>query len=167
MQKKKRNNKGFSLIELIAVIAILGILAVIAGGSLSGVASMRSRKAAGLTQAMMAQCRLDNLSGRSSTLTLRYDGSQKAYYAELSDSSGCYKSEKLGEDKHIGLTVSVGSNSVDVKSSSVTMTCSMETGAVTSLSAASGSWDFATVTVAGGRSYSLSLIRMTGSASMD
>ena len=72
----KRNNSGFSLVELIVVMAIIGIITVIVGISVSSASSAKTQKAAASVNVMISKCRAGCL-GRAGDvkLTVSLDGS--------------------------------------------------------------------------------------------
>ena len=66
----KRNNSGFSLVELIVVMAIIGIVTVIVGLSVSTASSAKTEKAAASVNALISKCRAGCL-GRAGVVYLK------------------------------------------------------------------------------------------------
>lgn len=109
------NKKGVTLVELVIVIAILAVLGAIAGGSFASAWNARARKAIYVADSMLAQSKVDALSGRENFYVLWYDATEETYFCELykgefksSDTSIpagaiCTKSETLG-NKHLRMT---------------------------------------------------------------
>ncbi|MBQ8943513.1 MAG: prepilin-type N-terminal cleavage/methylation domain-containing protein, partial [Clostridia bacterium] len=110
----KNNNKGFSLVELLVVVVIMGIAVSIVTGSFISMYNARSKKATETLDAVIAQAKVDAMSGRDCRAVLEYsdgsDGNDEGYYALLLmrtdqdgdgvlDTSTEYKRESLGNDR--------------------------------------------------------------------
>lgn len=167
--KAVRNDRGFTLVELIAVVAIVGVLAVSSALSLNAVFSMRAKRAAKTVDALLSQCRIDNLSGIDSTLCIRYDAAEDTCTAELArtdeGTQTVYKTEPLGE--RISVTFTVNGTAVTAADGIMpSVTFSMETGAVTSFAGAADGWSQAQIAVSGAKTYTITLFRLTGEHSL-
>ncbi|MBR0112183.1 MAG: type II secretion system protein [Clostridia bacterium] len=139
---KKSNNLGFSLIELIAVTAIILIAAGVAGGAVSSALHARSYKAAKTIDAMIAQSKVNALSGTKNCLIIKFDTANKCYNCELheikynSESGTFYDvdeaydvQDKIGNDK---LHISCGETDI-LSGGQIRLEFSMDTGRVKSL----------------------------------
>ena len=94
MNRKKRDNRGLSLIELIVVVAILGILSV---GSISylGLLSNHSAKeTSAKLKSAMTETRTEAMSKSSASLQIYEDDSE--YYVKLTVNGNAHQPVKIG-----------------------------------------------------------------------
>ncbi|MBQ4245500.1 MAG: type II secretion system protein [Clostridia bacterium] len=123
----KKNNKGFSLVEMIVVITIMGIAVSLVVGSMVSVYRARSKKAAETLDAVISQCKIDSMSGLDCYLTVSLEDGD--YYAKLHRTGAeVYKTEKLASDN---MTMSAGTNSLAEEGSELYLKFDRATGAVT------------------------------------
>ncbi|MBR3621356.1 MAG: prepilin-type N-terminal cleavage/methylation domain-containing protein, partial [Clostridia bacterium] len=106
----KSNKKGYSLIEVLIVVFIMAALLAVSTGSFTAYFNARPTKVAKTLDVMIAQSKIDALSGRDNLMIIRSqtaydkteDGSLRAgdYYAELyrieGDKAYRYKKESIG-----------------------------------------------------------------------
>ena len=139
----KKNNNGFSLVELLVVIAIMGTAVSLVTGAFISLYNARAKKATETLDAVIAQAKVDAMSGRDSRIVLEHsdgsDGHDEGYYAVLlsrtdSDGDGTldstleYKRESLGNDR---LTFIInGNSSYNVADDDFTLAFNGTTGAV-------------------------------------
>ena len=141
----KNNNKGFSLVELLVVVVIMGIAVSIVTGSFISMYNARSKKATETLDAVIAQAKVDAMSGRDCRAVLEYsdgsDGNDEGYYAILLmrtdqdgdgvlDTSTEYKRESLGNDR-LSFTVN-GNDEYNIAEDSLYISFNGTTGAVRS-----------------------------------
>lgn len=69
-QIKQNQDKGFTLVELVIVMMLISVFVAITTFSLSTVFNTRAKKAAGIVDEMMSQCKIYNLSGRTCFLRI-------------------------------------------------------------------------------------------------
>ena len=114
----KIKNKGFTLIELIVVIAVIAIVASISTYSLNNVTIHRVRSFANDCDALLAQCKIETMSGASDTsVTIENDGD--GWIAVLNKNGGSIKRPASKSKKFIctaDITDSFGrKNSIKLK----------------------------------------------------
>lgn len=108
-KKFKGNKKGYTLIEVLVVVFMMVALLSIAVGSYSAYYRARGSKVSKTIDTMIAQSKIDSLSGRENIMVIRqqteYDKSEDGlnaaeYYAELYRIEGSkairYKKEDIG-----------------------------------------------------------------------
>ena len=104
--KKKKNNKGFTLVELLVVIAIIGILAVVAVPSLfSNINKSKAAKVEGDYASLRTAVLAEFADGKSLTTinvnTLPVDGLSSSYTANSSNSATTYAVDVVVDNKEV------------------------------------------------------------------
>ena len=130
----KKNNKGFSFVELVVVIALIGVAVSLAGGALSTIYHARSKRAAETLDAVISQCKIDAMSNLDCELRIELDDDN--YYVRLysfaTDDEGntnevIYKSERLASDR---LNIFVGSETEPISDNPLIIRFNRSTGAI-------------------------------------
>lgn len=175
-----RSTKGYTLVEMVVVIAIIALSVTLIGGSVITVYSARAKKAAGTVEALIAQAKINALSGMDVYLKFEYDTDKNEYVGEIirkekqADDSiveTVYEQQKFGNRL---LNFSVDGHHIkpeeDVAGKTVTLAFNMTTGAVSVLksgdtSIISGSkHDFV---LSSGSTYTVTLYTSTGEHIME
>lgn len=128
---KIRHSGGFSLVEMIAVISIIGIIVIISAGPLASIYKARAKAVSTELNALITQCKLNTLSGKSSRLEVEFDEDENRYKCELiytdkSRNNEIYKTEYIGS-KQSEIKVN---NSKSLKSNKMIIGFSPSTGKV-------------------------------------
>ncbi len=93
----KKNNKGFTMVELIIVLAIMGVLLSVISFSASILLRNESREASSKVNALLASCKIESLSGvHDSRLEIFLENGE--YKARLYQSDSQYEEEILGAE---------------------------------------------------------------------
>ena len=159
----KRNNRGFSLVELIVVVAILGACVGLITASISTVSSSQARKCAASLDAALSRCRVAAMSRAGTvSMTVSVDGDGVVTVKQL---------EKNGETVTETASDAVGSSrcavSYQVKGEAAA-TALDAAGFTLSFDRDTGAFDFTgtpitSITVSGGgRTYVITLDALTG-----
>ena len=175
----KRNNSGFSLVELIVVMAIIGIITVIVGISVSTANSAKTEKAAASVNALISKCRAGAL-GRAGVVYIKIsqEGSGNIvceYYEEGTlVSAGTYANGKLvSTDTISGNKISVSYTTQKTGFSPVTtalpghpltLSFNRSTGAI--MPQSDGSY-CASIIFSGGRAYTIRIYSSTGAHELE
>lgn len=171
----KKDNKGFSLVELIIVIAIMAVLSGLIFYSYSMLAGQDARQCANnlsaaldkeknyaLTKSGTADCYME--------LTKTADGYFAVYYVPknaLVDGTGTgdyveQEKQKLGKQS-VDISCTIGGSTVTVtEAASLEVTYDRITGAFKKVSVGSSTGDCTKITVKRGRTYELTLYSATG-----
>jgi prepilin-type N-terminal cleavage/methylation domain-containing protein len=100
MNNIKNNKGGFSLIEIMVVVFIMVALTTVSIGSFTAYYRARSSKVSKTIDTMIAQSKIDALSGKENFLMLRK--ADKDFFVELYSVNGkhaaCYKQEPAGNN---------------------------------------------------------------------
>ena len=150
VNKLKENRRGFSLVELIVVMAIMAALVLAVTMSLSVVSNLRARSAARRLDAMLSQCKIENLSGHKTELKLWYDSADNVYRADLIRDGSSVKEEELGSGRQISVLTACPADGT-TEAPGAALWNDMDSG-----------WDFASVTITGGRTHTIRLVRISG-----
>ena len=173
----KKNNRGFSYVELIIVLGMLTALVTVVAGGMSVAWGARASKAANSVDSLLSQCKVNALSGEDNYIQIIYAEKDSAerytadgYYAELyrDGSSEPYKSDNIANNRiHISFQdEEIGTeNAIQIK-------FNQETGAVEYARSVPGSGPTSTATDATpdeihigfqfGRPYTITLYKLTG-----
>ena len=79
----KKNNGGFSLVELIVVILILGVATTLTAGSFTRLSGAYARRGADSTEILLAKVKLDAMSKHDCYVEIFYDEEDDRYVANL------------------------------------------------------------------------------------
>ncbi len=142
----KRNNKGFSLIELLVVAAIVIVATAVAGGAATSAYHARSYKAAKTVDGMIAQSKVNALSGTKNCLIITFDSSSNCYKCGLhtieynSETGEYYDSAEAYEEQEIGNNhLHIICGEVDILSGGkIRLEFNMDTGRIKSLKTGAG-----------------------------
>lgn len=135
----KKDNKGFTLIELIVVIAILGILAAFAGASVSTAFSAREKAAATNIDAYISMCRSRCLSrGGQPYIILRQNEKAGEITGEYYENDVKLETESLG-NKGISVSYETGETLTNLYDGSLKISFSVSTGALLKPASGGGS----------------------------
>ncbi len=143
LEKIKCNKKGYTLIEVLIVVFMLVALLSIAVGSYTAYYRARGSKISKTIDTMIAQSKIDALSGRENIMVIRhktdYDDSEDGmsaskYYAELYSVEGTkavrYKKEGIGNN---WVSINLGDNDDISESRMIVLKFNVKTGAITYL----------------------------------
>ncbi len=134
----KRNNHGFTLIEMIVVTAMVVVIAGIAGAGISSAFGARSSRAAKTVDGMISQSKINALSGRRNCMVLSYSEDDKCFKCALYEIENGVIADKPYEEEDVGnAQLEIKAGEISLKSSPLNLEFNMDTGAVKSLSAGS------------------------------
>lgn len=157
----KRDNYGFTLVELMVVIAIMGILAGVAAISTAIIPAAHAKSCANRINANLDRCRIGCLTHGDNTymtLAINSDGKIEVRYYE--DTAG---SNPVPEDTSVlnssGVTVT-GDGAALIASSPITFSFYRSTCA---LKQPVEKADYALTVTGGGRGYTIHIVGATGS----
>lgn len=164
--KKCRSNAGFSLVELLTVMAILAILIIVSTGPLASIYHARAKAVATELNALITECKINNLSGMDSRLEVVFDEDEKAYkcsfiYNGKQKNGVEYKTEYIGSERS-ELTVN---ETYSLKTDKLIIAFSNKTGAVTQFKCGSAdltSRSTNTINITSNRSYDIVVYKLTG-----
>jgi len=175
----KKDNKGFSLVELIIVVAIMAVLTGFIFFSFSLLTGQEARQCAvnlstaldkeknyALTRSGTADCYLE--------ITKETDGYYAAYYAPknaLVDGTGSgdfvlLDKEKIGKQR-VSISCEINGSTVVLTGSPLRITYNRITGAFKNVSAGGSSGSCEKITVELGRTYEFTLYPATGKHTLD
>lgn len=162
----KRNNRGFSLVELIVVVAILGVCVGIVAASISAISSSQARKCAASIDAALSRCRVSAMSRAGEVyLTLSVDGDgvvTVAQYEKNGDAVTEISSDAVGSSRcGVSYQVKGAADAAALDASGLTLSFDRDTGAFDFTGNAKGVLTSITVS-GGGRSYVITLDALTG-----
>lgn len=146
IDKAKKNRKGYTLIEVLVVVFIILALTTVSLASFSAYYRARSSKVSKTIDTLIAQSKIDSLSGRENFMVIRhktdYDSNEHGiaqdseYYAELykvdGDKAIRYKKEGVGNS---WVTLSFNNATEVSENSLIVLKFNMKTGAVDHISA--------------------------------
>ncbi len=173
----KKNNQGYTIVELIVVMAIIAVLISVISYSIGLVFRNQSREAASDFNAMLVAAKIATLSGEFHTnadgdieapeLFLEYRATQDSYYGELytvSDSQAL-QSEELGDGElaiSYTTTSSVGVTGVTVPiTTTINFVYDRETGALVEFNFAPTT-DIQSIILDFGAGYTITIYTATG-----
>ncbi|MDR0838365.1 MAG: prepilin-type N-terminal cleavage/methylation domain-containing protein [Oscillospiraceae bacterium] len=139
----RRDNRGYSLIELIVVIALLGILVGIVTSSLAPLLSARARRAAFSADSLIAKCKVFSMS-RTGDVYVRIYRDARGVVGDYYEGANLVETEILG------------SRGVVIAPDSATVSFNRATGGLKPGSDAEISFS------AGARTYTVTIITSTG-----
>ena len=159
----KRNNRGFSLVELIVVVAILGACVGLITASISTVSSSQARKCAASLDAALSRCRVAAMSRAGTvSLTLSADG-DGVVTVKQSEKNGETvtetASDQVGTSRcAVSYQVKDETDAKALDAAGITLSFDRDTGAFVF----SGSAITSITVSGGGRSYVITLDALTG-----
>lgn len=120
MDNSKKNNKGFSLVELIVVIAIMAVLAGIVTTSMSTLSGRQAQKTCEKTLSVLETVRTQTMGKRTVTATLyKADSGYTIKTVSTNSSSGGDESTKENHVDGSSVTASYYCTSASVELSSI------------------------------------------------
>ncbi|MCQ2481743.1 MAG: type II secretion system GspH family protein [Clostridia bacterium] len=133
----KKNNKGFSMIELIVVVAILIVATGVTAGSFRTAYNARSLQAAKTIDGLISQSKVNAMSGRRNALCIKYDDAKKCYLCSLYylDAANHITGEPY-EQREVGnssLKIIVNNEELKENNFELRLIFNMDTGAVKTL----------------------------------
>ncbi|NLT14346.1 MAG: type II secretion system protein [Clostridiales bacterium] len=163
----RRNDRGFTLVEILVVVAIMGVLAGVLSLSLNTVFSSRARRCAYSTDAYIDMCRINTLSRAGNVyIELTLDGDDRvvgSYYEDSDPTDGVppvLKSTELLSGGGVEVIYKVGGTNYTLSSSTpLTLAFNRETGG---LKPVSGTNYCTEIRVISGRTYTITLVPSTG-----
>ena len=132
----RKNIKGISYVELVIVMGMLAALIGISSISFSSAWRARASKAANTADALLAQCKVNALSGDDNYFQIAFHEkdhskgySESGFYAELfnADSSEPYKSENIGNGR---LQIRFGDTDIAEENKVIRIKFNQKTGSV-------------------------------------
>ena len=163
----KRNNSGFTLVELIVVITIIAIVAAIVGVSVSTVSTARERRCAAEINSLVGMTKTKCLSRSGNVYAvIRQDGDNLVYdYYEGVDGANPTKGVLTDNDiLGSGVTVKFSVGEAE-KTISGTETLTLQFDRATGSLKSPSSTEDVTITV--GERYTVNIVALTGSHSKE
>ena len=123
----KKNNRGFTLVELIVVITILAIVSAIVGVSVSTVSSAREKRCAAEINSLLGMTKMKCLSRSGNVyVVIRQEGNELVYdYYEGVDPADSSRGQLTDQDrlaKGVAVKYSIGGGTEKIISETETLT---------------------------------------------
>ncbi len=177
-QSGKSNNRGVSFLELIVVIAIMALMTSLAGAGIGMLINADSKKAAKNTYNLLSELRTDTLSGNGQwTGEITRASANGQYLFTIKNNGNIMQQETLGSRLDIMVGVNSPLTTADAITASDTIEIKFQQGTGRTITvkkngaditSASGSNKvYIEVKSNSGRSYKLTLWKLTGKVSTD
>lgn len=159
----KRNNRGFTLVEIVVVVTILGVLVGLTAMSISSVFSARARRCATELDSYISMCRVNSMSRAGSikiVLDTDANGSIRGSYYE----NDVVKDTAVFSDTRVFAEFTIGGVSTPLSSSDpLTLSFNRSTGGFNPQGNVAGVPVYCTsISISSGRTYVITLIPSTG-----
>ncbi len=158
----RRDNRGYTLIELMVVVAIMVTLVGVLSLSLNTVFSSRAKRCAYAIDSYIDMCRIRSLSRAGTVyITLELDGEGRVLGSYYEGTPAALKSTELLSGGGVDVVYTVGGADTALSvSNKLTLAFSRESGAFKPVSGT----DYCTeIRVTAGRTYVITLVPSTGS----
>jgi len=162
----KKNNRGFTLVEIIVVVVIMGVLVGIISLSISSVFSSRARRCASEMDAYISMCKVNSMSRAGCiyiVLDLDGDGNIRGRYYEDSDyvpDDASLRDTATFSDSNVAATFTTGGTETALSdTNTLTLSFDRNTGA---FNPQSGGNYCTSISLTSGRTYVITLIPSTG-----
>ena len=170
----KKNNKGFSLVELIVVIALIGVLAALVAPTLQNLFSSEAKKCSSQINSLISKCKIFSM-GRQGDVYIRIYEENGNIMGDYVEGSNVISTEQLGGSRaKVSATDPNGAASYSITAAtSLYISFNRATGGLRffgSSQPSAGSWPTGTIesgtaeieVVAGTKTYTVEIISSTG-----
>ncbi len=126
----KKNNKGFTMVELIIVLAIIGVFMSVLSFSSSILLRNESREASQTVNALLSSCKIEAMTGVNSKLEISLEDGK--YIVRLYQNDTDFEEEILG-DENLGIIYklkSTGDTLYKIGTEPLAISFNSETGAI-------------------------------------
>lgn len=163
----KRNNRGFTLVEIIIVVAIIGALTGIISMSISSVYSTKARRCASEMDAFISMCKV-NVMSRAGTIAITLDVDDNGCIRGTYYENGVSKDSRVFSDANVSATFTVNGVTTDLSpTDTLTLSFDRNTGGFKPQGEISGVSTYCTaIDITCGRTYVITLVPSTGNHSI-